>query len=245
MRDIEVFIHLYIPAADTLRMWTWWVDEQLGLIKSSKLHEIANINMAITMPRQWVVDVNHSVEFWVLVVDYLTARYPFVKILDMRDINDPNIYEGQTLRFLHKACQERDIDVLYVHSKGYTSNTAHISSWRQILNHYTISEWPKCLKHLEMVDVVGVKDSQSLEYTVSGNFWWSKSEYIRKLPEPLDSTVYQLHPGFQPDGPSYRYAFEHWLGVERPTVHHIVDTRTNHYLDYCFLENLSTNNRAN
>lgn len=238
MRNIEVFYHLFIPLNDSYKMWTWWIDEQLGLIKSSKLLDVATVNMAITMPKHYVVDANHPVDFWILVVDYLKVRYPFVKILDVRDINEPNIYEGQTLRFLHQACQERDIDVLYIHSKGYVSNTAHVSAWRQILNHYTIEQWPKCLKYLQVTDVVGVKDKKTPEYMVSGNFWWSKSEYVRNLPEPVDSTTYQLHPEFQPDGASYRYTFEDWIAIERPVVYHVVDTKTDHYLDYCFLENL-------
>ena len=241
MRDIEIFYHLFIPADDTYKMWTWWVDEQMTLLKTSKLHEIAVVNMAITMPKYWSPDPNHPQLFLALVTDYIKTRYSFVKILDVRDTGEPNIYEGQTLRFLHQVCQNKDIDVLYFHSKGYMSNTAYVSSWRQILNHYCIEQWPKCLKYLQLVDVVGVKDKQTPGYRVSGNFWWSKSEYIRRLPEPVDSTIYQTNPDFQPNGASYRYTFEDWISVERPKIYHIVDTRTDHYKDYCFLEHLKNN----
>jgi hypothetical protein len=89
-----------------------------------------------------------------------------------------------------------------------------------------------------VTDVVGVKDKRTTDVMVSGNFWWSKSEYIRKLPEPIDSTTYQVHPKFHPGGPSYRYTFEDWISIEKPIVYHIVDTRTSHYENYCFLENL-------
>lgn len=238
MRDIEVFYHLFIPPNESFRMWTWWVDEQITMIKKSKLHEIAVVNMAITMPMYWNFDLNHPQYLSVLVTDYINTRYPFVNILDIRDTGESNIFEGQTLRFLHRACIERDVDVLYIHSKGYFSNTAHISSWRQVLNHFTIEEWHRCLKHLSRADVVGVKDLHSIENTMSGNFWWSKSEYIRKLPEPIDSSVYQSDPNFHPQGNSYRYAFENWISLERPHVHHMVDTKTDHYKDYCFLESL-------
>jgi hypothetical protein len=239
MRDIEVFCHLFIPPNESFRMWTWWIDEQIAIIKESKLCDIATINMAITMPKLWITDPNHPSYLSLLVVDYIKARYPFVKILDIRDTGETNIFEGQTLKFVHRACMERDIDVLYIHSKGYFSNTAYVSSWRQILNHFTIREWPRCLKYLDRVDVVGIKDANSLEHAVSGNFWWSKSEYIRKLPEPIDSSLYHSHADFHPDGISYRYAFEEWISLKRPAVHHMVDTRTDHYKDYCFLERLT------
>lgn len=238
MRDIEVFYHVYIPADDTSKMWTWWVDEQLGLMKSSKLADIATINVAITMPKHWLADINHPVEFWVLVVDYIKTRYPFVNILNIRDVFELNIFEGQTLRFLHEACKDRDIDVLYVHTKGFRSMTPSVANWRQILNHYNINQWHKCLKHLELVDLVGIKDDETLDTAVSGNFWWSKSEYIRTLAEPLDSTAYEVHPDYHPQGPSYRYAFESWITSKQPKVFHTVDTRTNHYKKFCFLEQL-------
>jgi hypothetical protein len=102
-----------------------------------------------------------------------------------------------------------------------------------------IEEWPRCLKHLGRADVVAVKDMHSTEYTMSGNFWWSKSEYIRKLPEPIDSSVYHTHADFHPGRVSYRYAFENWISLERPNVYHMVDTKTDHYKDYCFLESLT------
>ena len=219
-------------------MWPWWVDEQLGLIKSSKLLDVATVNMAITMPKYVAVDPNHYVPFWELVVNYLNNRYPFVKVLDIRDVSETNLYEGQTLRFLHQACQDRDMDVAYIHSKGFISNTAHVSAWRQILNHYTITEWPSCLKYLETNDVVGIKDKICTEKSVTGNFWWSKSEYIRTLPEPLNSTVYQTDTARYPDGGAYRYTFEDWVFANNPKIHHIVDTNTSHYEDFCFLEDL-------
>jgi hypothetical protein len=238
MRNTEVFYHLFIPLNDAFRTWTWWVDEQLGLIKSSKLVDVAKVNMAITMPKYCVVDPNHPVEFWMNVANYIQTRYPFVNILDIRDTSDVNLYEGQTLRFVHQACQERDMDVVYIHSKGGISNTAHVASWRQILNHFTIAEWPTCLKQLATHDVVGIKDRICTDKSVTGNFWWSKSEYIRTLPEPLNSTVYNTDPNKHPDGGAYRYTFEDWVFVNNPSIHHVIDTNASHYQEYCFLENL-------
>jgi hypothetical protein len=41
-----------------------------------------------------------------------------------------------------------------------------------------------------------------------------------------------------PTGHAYRYAFERWLLINKPKVAHIVDTKTDHYTNYCFVENL-------
>lgn len=236
MQNIVVFYHLFIPPDQRATMWTWWVDEQISLLKSSKLADVASVQMAITMPVFWV-DTNGKF-FKDTVVEYINKRYPFVKILNVRDVGKPNFYEGQTLRFLHSHCLTTDGVVLYIHSKGYTSQTPQVSCWRQILNHYCIEEWTTALKKLHDHDVVGVKDAVCEPHMVSGNFWWANNEFIRRLPRPLESELYQTRESFYPGGPDYRYSFEDWLWSGKPYVYHIVDTKTDHFKDLCFLEDL-------
>ena len=81
MRPIEVFYHLLIPPDARAVMWTWWVDQQLTLIKESKLHNVATINMAITMPYDWTetfgvfITANgnalHQINFCDKVIEYI------------------------------------------------------------------------------------------------------------------------------------------------------------------------------
>lgn len=254
MRQTEVFYHVLIPPDARAALWTWWIDQQLGLIKQSKLHDVAKINIAITMPADWVemfgiyITKNSSdqrINFGDKVREYINARYPFVNIIDIRGTWENNIYEGQTLSLIHKRCQEVDIDVLYIHSKGVINANASTANWREILNHYHITEWTKCVKHLESVEVVAVKDPRTYGLLTSGNFWWSKSEHIRKLPDPLASNVYIPNkPEHYPNSPGYRYAFELWIMLNNPSIHYMVDTATDHYNSYCFLENLTNGKKT-
>ena len=72
-----------------------------------------------------------------------------------------------------------------------------------------------------------------------------KQGYITKLknlPDPLSSNLYTTDPNYAPDGGAYRYAFEQWVLANSPTIDYLVDTKTVHYDDYCFLENLLKNN---
>lgn len=255
MRPIEVFYHLLIPPDSRAALWHWWVDQQLGLIKRSKLSDVAKVKMCITMPVNWTelfgIEMwkhvpnyhwGHPVvylNFGEKVKEYITMRYPFVEIIDMRDTSEPNIYEGQTLRHIYNRCQQADIDVCYIHSKGVINANAATANWREILNHYMIEEWTKCVKHLETVNVVGVEDARTNGKITSGNFWWSKSEHIRNLPNPLESFAYLPdQPDLHPWGGSYRYAFEKWVMVNNSSVRYVVNTETDHYGSYCFLENL-------
>lgn len=267
MKPIEVFYHFYIPPDVRAAWWPWWIDEQLGLLKRSKLVDIAKINMAITMPvymsgmyglnfnrnkspEQYTYHdsqgrilvhnpIGPELNFDQKVREYINMRYPFVNILDVRDTADPNIYEGQTLDLLYKACLEKDIDVLYFYNKGITRSGAAVANWKEVLNYYLVEKWPECVKLLETSDVVGVKDLVCMDYTVSGNFWWSKSSHIKTLPNPLNSDQYMgAEVNLYPNGPAYRYAFERWLLINKPKIAHIVDTKTDHYTNYCFVENL-------
>jgi hypothetical protein len=241
MRPIEIFYHVFIPADIRYTQWNWWIDQQLQLVVQSKLSVIASkFSMAITMPRHYGeispgtqipfrVNKNKQqpIQFEQKVREYINTRYPFVDIVDVRDSGLPNLFEGQTLKLLWDSSQIDDFDLLYFHTKGVVSATPQVACWREILNHYCINEWAKCVRLLEDYDIVGVKDIHSdINNTLSGNFWWAKSSYIRTLPDPLLTNTQD------------RYYYEHWVKLQNPNTKFLVDTKTDHHDDYCFLEEL-------
>lgn len=248
MRDIKLYYHFFIPPDHRAGGWTWWIDQQLGMMKRCGLSNIAEINMGITMPRYWTEmfgieifthSVPNPINFEAKVREYINLRYPFVNIRDVRDVYEINIYEGQTISMLYHDAKnsDKDYDICYVQNKGAVSGfTPHVANWRDLLNHYIINEWHNCVKHLQDNDLVGVSDRNCNNIMLSGNFWWSKSKYIKRLPEPFESQHYMADPNFHPWGPSYRYAFEHWVTRANPKLFHIVETHVDHYSEYCFLE---------
>jgi hypothetical protein len=245
MRPIEVFYHVFIPADNRYTLWTWWIDQQLQLIAQSRLSDIARtVNMSISMPRHYgeispgtriPFRINRNKEsaihFEHKIQEYIHTRYPFVQIIDIRDSGQPNIFEGQMLNLLWNKCQNDDFDLLYLHTKGVVSASPQVACWREILNHYCVTEWAKCVKMLNDCDVVGVKDLHSdKNNTISGNFWWTHSNYVKSLPDPLLCDTYN------------RYSYEHWIKLSAPDTKFIIDTQTDHHDDYCFLENLLKQN---
>lgn len=239
-------------------MWQWCLDQQLKEIAKSGLASIAKVNIAITMPR-YLKGLFPEVPFrsyrnseakdWKFedtVREYVELRYPFCDIIDIRDTNEFNTYEGNTLNRLHETCKHKDIYCLYIHSKGAISTVIpSVSPWREVLNYFCITEWYRCIKLLEDYDVVGVRDGNiqpwlgNVPHKWSGNFWWSKSSYISKLEDPLKSNIYlkdkQTH---WPGESSYRYAFEEWLQSGNPNCTNIADIGVDPYTNYCFVENL-------
>jgi hypothetical protein len=95
--------------------------------------------------------------------------------------NNLNLYEISTINLIHEHSFFEEFNVLYLHTKGVTkpANTM-IEDWVKYLSYFNIYKHDECMKELETYDTVGVSLKENpLHY--SGNFWWSKSEYIRKL----------------------------------------------------------------
>lgn len=111
-------------------------------------------------------------------------------ILFFKDLNDSKIeilglhnnidlYETPTINLLHE-----DFYVLYIHTKGIKHNDTNINvtDWINFLIYFNIQKYETCIKSLLDYDTVGVNLHISDKNThYSGNFWWSKSEYIKKL----------------------------------------------------------------
>ena len=108
----------------------------------------------------------------------------------IRDRNENiNLYETYTINLLYEDSLKEDFNVLYIHSKGITRSSKYVNDWVNYLCYFNFYHYKKCIKLLEKNDTVGVNLHHSPEIHYSGNFWWSKSEYIKKL----EKSVYQ-HP---------------------------------------------------
>jgi len=240
-----VFYHYFIPDGSIV-MWSYWLDEQARLMIESGLKDNAKVYMCITMPTHY--GSMHNMEFHAdrssnkfnfaqKVVEYINNRYPWIIILSVRSTQEFNLFEGPTLEKMWEYSKVHNGSVLYIHSKGSHSinlGGLAVKNWFEVLNHFLITEWRECLKDLEKFDLVGVQDANPVKIKylndmktnnlVSGNFYWTTTEYLVNLPKPklLES----------------RYDFERWVLTNDPVVGYRVDTKTNHYRDYCFVENL-------
>lgn len=106
--------------------------------------------------------------------------------------------EFPTLELIWQHSQTEDLNILYLHTKGVTKpGYQQIVDWTNYLSYFNINEWKDRLKDLEENDCSGVNlignpddinqhpstwgyGKAPLHY--SGNFWWSKSSHIKKLP---------------------------------------------------------------
>jgi len=229
MKNLTVFYHLFVP--NTSGMWVWWVDEQLGLIQKSGLVENAKVKVCITMPLGLVGQIKKNNAVYVeknyseVVLEYITERYPFAEIVNVRDVGEqPNIFEGQTLKELYLHSLKTDGYVLYLHNKGMTENFYNTwgvfgedHRWRRYMQHHCVTRWKECVEKLdEGYDCVGANYYKDF-YPFAGNFWWASTDHIKKLGDPLDADEYYNNNSAS----NYRYAFELWVGTQNPKIHYM------------------------
>lgn len=227
MQPITVFYHLYLPFTQQFYLFPIWLDEQLGALAKSKLHKHAQIKMCITMPMYFHV-LNMNKNYYEMVREYIQNRFPFVEIVEVRDTNNTNIYEGQTLYHVWQHAQNNNGAVLYFHSKGITTpGNPTVHDWRRMMQYFLIDKWEVCIAQLRTHDVVTTK-SQWL-----GNFWWANCSHLRQLPNPINSNEYVTHDNsIMPGQNNYRLAFEIWHSYRSPSTYYMHETTVNHYQSF-------------
>ena len=115
----------------------------------------------------------------------LLKNDPKIKIIG----NSPDIklYECFTINMLYNDAlrSTEEFNVLYIHSKGLNHNKTNpnVEDWVEYLCYFNIYKYAINLNKLLEFDTVGVDLNYDKVIHYSGNFWWSKSSYIKKLKE--------------------------------------------------------------
>ena len=142
-------------------------------------------------------------------------------------------FEYPTLHKLKQDCDsaEEDFYICYLHLKGLTRpNDANVQDWRDYMEHWNIDKWKDCVEALDdECDTVGTNFIESPWPHYSGNFWWSRASYIKRLDSLVDPD--NLSWG-QPsryinailDRGNFRYEHEAWIGNGDPDWYEIDST---------------------
>ena len=166
---IKVFVHLNdLPGAFDV------MSEQLTLASESGLLDAAD---------EVVLCTNGKPESFNGAKEVL-AEYENVTFVHTSD--SAGNWEYPTLDLLHQECAsvpEEECYICYFHLKGLSRpNDAKAVEWRQYLNYWTIERWEDNVKKLdEGMDTVGVDFIEAPWPHYSGNFWWARASYIRKI----------------------------------------------------------------
>lgn len=187
----------------------------------------------------------NAAEFY-FVTNYDQKNYDWLKedLKEYKNINflnlnaRPDDWEMPTLEELKKHCDESDEDfyVLYIHHKGAhyqdKSNFQFVTEWRQLLEYFNIEKWRDCVAALDKTETAGINFTTQPWKHYSGNFWWARSSYIKKLPKikrrsnPADE---RSQFGNYTKGWNYRWDAESWIGMADPSFTNFYNSEVDHY----------------
>ncbi len=113
-------------------------------------------------------------------IHWLSEYDSKIKIIGASD--NLSLFETPTINLLYEHSQTEDFNVLYIHTKGIRhTNNPCITDWVKYLTYFNIYRHDICIDEIANYDVVGVNLQDEPVLHFSGNFWWSKSQYIRTL----------------------------------------------------------------
>jgi len=129
----------------------------------------------------------------------LNLNIPKIEIVKAN--SDISKCEFPTLDRIWNDCQQEELIVLYLHTKGVTKpGQQTIQDWTNLLSYFNIGKWQDRFYDLGNYDCSGINFGGNKEdinenpetwgygkapVHYSGNFWWSKSSHIKKLPNPI------------------------------------------------------------
>ena len=106
------------------------------------------------------------------------------------EFHEQNYAEYPGIKKVKDIATNQDAKILYFHTKGVSNNwqtfnekrpsqekMENVASWRECMEYFLIDNWEKCVEKLDENDNVGVSCNGGWYW---GNFWWSKSEHLRK-----------------------------------------------------------------
>ena len=139
-------------------------------------------------------------------IEFIQNQYPndIEMMKDLGRIHEnvsKNPDEGYTHLKMWNDCQTEDQIVLYLHSKGIMSIVNNLMVpgraskyrnrfyWRHFMNN-VINDWELCIDALNTNDIAGVDYQTEPSPHFRGNFFWTKSDHVRRLPKPTDLRWY-------------------------------------------------------
>lgn len=212
---IKFYLHL-----PELPGWQNVFAEMLGKMESSGLLEAADeVNFCVN-------GVASTVEMTLLPLLLSNSKFRMVQVN-----GDATKWEWPTINKLKEDADTHESEdfIGYAHLKALSRpdvNDPKGVDWRHYLTYWTIERWADAVAKLEEGnELVGVNWTEATWPHMSGNFWWARSNYLRRLPKLQDPSTIEpgtvsklLKPNITLDPGNVRFECEAWVGQGSPKV---------------------------
>ena len=201
-----IYYHIYLPE-DTGSWYFLFLDQIFTVINSGLYEEIEKMYVVCIGTKEQIEMFHgicnsfNKVEIlgkYVLNKDGTKEDLSFQRASDINYSTNNVLDEVQTLKRLEEHAHREDAYFLYLHSKAITSPWrmkeekiyqpfVNTYLWRKFLEWGCVEQWKICTDNLENHGCAGVNFCSWPVPHYSGNFWWSKSSYIKTLPSIVDN----------------------------------------------------------
>jgi len=226
----HIYYHLYLP--DEHAAWSNYLLEQYKPIEDNFLIDAVDKFHLVLVGKPKNIEMASrlaSVLIPKLEIHTFEDKFKSDKDLhtldtDLHGRNERPMTEYGTLCLIADHARREDAHFLYMHAKGVTSYERCLRAgryeefrnylyWRKFLEWAVVERWQECNSLLERFDVVGCNYSEWPMKHFSGNYWWSKSEYIKNIAHINDDAWWasecQRHPDVNPL--TWRLRDEMWI----------------------------------
>jgi len=177
------------------------------ILNSGLINEIISLNICIVGEGNLIINPNLKVKVY---------RNSF--------IDSGEFFTLELLKTFAESTEE-NYKILYVHTKGVTTpNNQCIVDWRKYMTYFNVNQYEKCFNALDTYDSCGVDLVTEPVVHYSGNFWWSNSSYIKKLPS-INEIKFPKNPPIL----SIRHNCEFWIGMGNGNLKSLWNSNINVY----------------
>lgn len=191
MKSIDIWFHCWcgnqnIPVSNS-RLLNLINDKLVKLTKSDLYANASNIYIVASQ-------ISSKNEF---IFDDIQKIYPKIKLIKLTNPEIGNECDTLNLMIEKYKNSDENYNVLYFHSKGLSYPEFHpitkrMIKWTRYMDLFLIKYWQYSQNILQYYDTHGIFlfepgqntrkiDEPENRKTYAGHFWWSKSEYLRKL----------------------------------------------------------------
>jgi hypothetical protein len=201
--NINIYYHTYL---DDNYLWSQLLLEKFKVMEDSGLMQKTNkIHITAITQNDPRVGMFHNLCGLYNVpveIEFIQNQYnnDIAMMEDLRNIFGnvvKNVGEDYTHKKMQEACKKEDQIILYLHAKGITSILNNLTVpglvskyrnryyWRMFM-YNVMTDWKECVDALQSeYDTAGIDYSELPSPHYRGNFFWSKSDHIKTLPDPM------------------------------------------------------------
>lgn len=106
------------------------------------------------------------------------------KIYIINYSDDNLLFEIPTINLIYTFSYiYKNVNLLYLHTKGISYNNLYdnIKDWINMMLYYLVEEYNNCFELLKKYNIIGCNYKDEPKPHFSGNFWWSNTNYIKRL----------------------------------------------------------------